>query len=185
MLITFVKITFWGIVPVLCIYYRVKKKINTSTTILLVLASFLMGLILIGTFQDEPLDKLIEYLNQDRLEEAKTELKYILQRNPGDIKKIDKTLIINLESFNRIKRELHAEYVEIAEKIIKLYKPIDVAECNVLLERQNEFAKLENAGRLLRMADSIGDEQTQLHENLGKIIKTERPKITRLKEQCK
>ncbi len=185
MLTTFIQIAFWGIAPVLCIYFRIKKKINTSTTILLVLASFLIGLILIGTFQDEPSDMLIEYLNQDMMEEAKTELKYILQRNPGDIKKIDKSLIINLESLNRIKRELHSEYVGIAEKIIKSYKAIDFVECGDLHKTLNEFANLENAGRLLRMADSIGDEPAQLHENLGKIIKNERPKITRLKKQCK
>ncbi len=182
---TFIQILFWLTIPVICIFFRIKKKINTGFTISGMFTSFVVGLVLIGTFMGDPSAKLIEYLNQDQLEEAKKEMMYVLQKNPQDIKNIDKTNIVNIEAFNKIKRELNQEYLDIVNKTIASYKIGEKVECKHKQKRMSEFARLENAERLLKMVESIGEEQIQLFEELGKIMKNGKQEISELEKRCK
>lgn len=179
-----IQIIFWAAIPAVCIYYRVKKKINTSFAFFGIFTSFILGLILIGTFMEDPSEKFIEYMNRNKIEEARRELRIILQKNPADIKKIDKREIINLDAFRRMKAGLEREYLEIIEKSLERYKIDGNAECAGLDDVKKDLAGLLNAQRLLEMAESIGKERPRIDKSLSGRIARGKGIISALEEKC-
>ena len=111
-------IIFLIILPVICIFYRFRKRISTGFAFAGIFSSFTLGIIFVGTFQEKPASRIVKFLNENRLNEAKKELQYILQRNPEDVRKIDTRQIESPLIFEKIKSEVREDYLKIVQSII-------------------------------------------------------------------
>ena len=115
-MILITRLVFWLILPLVCVYFRIKKKISTGFAFSGVLTSFILGLIFIGTFQEKPVSRFVKLMNQKAYEQAENELRYIIQQNPENIKNIDTSKILNPIKFERMKNKIEKEYLKIVEK---------------------------------------------------------------------
>ncbi len=182
-MITISQVLFWAILPLICILFRIKKKIKTSFTLFGIFTSLLLGLLFTGTFQKIPLEQVVNFMNENRFEEAKRELKFIIQNKPDDLEKIETGKIINIVAFERMKVKIAEEYLAIANRYIN-YRINEKADCNVLYKEKESLTALENSLRLLEMAESIGEEQPQTKKKIMGRIKKGNEIISRIEEKC-
>ncbi|HDP80215.1 MAG TPA: hypothetical protein ENN21_05165 [Spirochaetes bacterium] len=176
------KILFYGVIPGVIVYFRVKKKYGTAFAIGMAATSLLMGLIVSRTFMPTPAERLVELINDNRYEEAKEQLRYIAQKDPGEVKKIDAGRVLNPVMFERIKRELSSYYLSVAGGIA------EKAEIKKEYSRGDEAAlkkttaSLEHALRLIDMAENLGAEDPAARRRILSSlerIKTEKAKLER------
>lgn len=123
-------------------------------------------------------------MNQKAYEQAENELRYIIQQNPENIKNIDTSKILNPIKFERMKNKIEKEYLKIVEKYLNNYELDDRIDCNALPKQKTKLAELNNALRLVNMAESIGKEQPFKQDRLKKKIKRGEAIINRIEERC-
>ena len=177
-------IIFWGVIPVICIFFRFRKKISTGFAFAGTFTSFLLGLIIVATLQTKSVNNFVELLNSGKYDVAKHELQQILQNDADDIQKIDTDEIANPDLFIRLKKELEEKYLRIANKLIDENEIEEHLNCENLSVNKAKMAKLEHSMRLLRMAESIGDDQSLAKENLLRRIETGNEIIAGLEKNC-
>ena len=177
-------IIFWAILPSIIIYYRYRKKIKTGFALSGIFAVFLLGLILSASFQERPEKKFVKFMNENSFDEAKQEFRYILQKSHDNLKNIDIRMMRNSAEFERIKKSLSDEYILIAEKCLGDFK-INDTDCNSLFKERAKLDRMNSALRLLRMAESIGKDQSSNKEILKKKIKDGERIIHAVEERCR
>lgn len=181
---------FFIIIPVVCLIFRFRRKISTGFAFSGILTSFLLGLLIGGTFLKDPWEELIVYLNRNDLENAKTEFRRILQDNPEYLSNVKEDRLDHPGRYRNLKRELEQEYLDIVRKYVNGDKNFPVQtginniNCNELQAQEKYLAKLKNAMRLLNMAEIIGRDQSALKEKLGRKIDNLEKSILRSKEKC-
>ena len=151
------------------------------------LTSFLLGMLIGGTFVIAPHEQLVEYLNNNELKKAKTELKRILQSSPDYLKNIESGMLRNPDNFIKIKQETEKEYLTIAEKYLTDNNnySIDIyANCGRLKQEEEKLAKLKNAERILSFAELIGENQTRNREYLRNKIESGNLIIAEMMKKC-
>jgi len=176
------KILFYGVVPGIIVYFRVKKKYGTAFAIGMAATSLLLGLIVSRTFLPTPAERLVELINDNRYEEAKEQLRYIVQKDPGEVKKIDARRVLNPVMFERIKRELSSYYLSVAGGIAERAEIKKEYSCDDEAALKNTAASLEHALRLVDMADNLGGEDPGVRKRVSSSLerlKTEKAKLER------
>lgn len=184
---TVIYFIFFIIIPVISIIFRIRKKINTNFLMFTLLTSFLLGMLIGGTFVIAPHEQLVEYLNNNELKKAKTELKRILQSSPDYLKNIESGMLRNPENFIKIKQEAEKEYLTIAEKYLTDNNnySIDIyANCGRLKQEEEKLAKLKNAERILSFAELIGENQSRNREYLRNKIESGNLIIAEMMKKC-
>ncbi len=165
---TIVKLIFWVVIPGVIIYFRAKKKFKTGFAIGFVLTSLLLGLLVSASLQTSPFDTFIQHMNSNKYEQAERDLRVILQGNPDDIRLIDESKIINRVKYERMKKKLYDEYVEIAENNLAEIPVKEYEDCKKIVKARKNNAAMDHALRMLHMAESIGPEKKELEEEIIK-----------------
>ncbi len=182
---TVVKLIFWVLIPAIIIYYRTQKKFKTGFAIGFVLTSLLLGVLVSASMQTSPFDAFMKHMNSNNYEEAEKDLRIILQRNPDDIQLIDESEIINRVKYERIKKKLYREYVDIAENNLEEV-PLEYDENCRNIERveKNHFA-LQHALRLAGMAEVLGPEKKDLKKKIIKKRNRVKKVLERMDDKCR
>ncbi|MDY6967492.1 MAG: hypothetical protein SVR08_02380 [Spirochaetota bacterium] len=177
-------IFFGGVIPIICIFFLFRKKISVGFSLGGILTSLLLGLIIVATLQTKNTNSFVDLLNSGKYNDAKLVLQQILQNDVDNIQKIDINEIVNPDIFERLKKELEEQYLKIANKLIDENKIEESVNCKSLGVNKAKIAKLKHSMRLLRMAESIGDDQYLAKENLLKKINYGNDIISRLEKNC-
>ncbi len=178
---------FFIVIPVISLIYRFRKKISTGFALSGIITSFLLGLLVGGTFLQDPWEELVVYLNRNDLHNARIELKRILQDNPEYLHNITDKQLKDPEVFKEIKRDVEREYLDIAQKYINDNNNFTIQgniNCNELPEYETELGKIKNSMRLLNMAEIIGGDQSASKEKLSAVINLREKIISRSKKKC-
>jgi hypothetical protein len=176
---------FWILLPLTSVYFRLKKRIGTGFAIGLVLTSFFLGYIIANTFQERNEERLVRLINEEKLIEAEEVLRWIVQKNPQDIKTIDITKIDNPLLFKKIKEKLGSQYIDIVREMTDTYQIPETPLCSKIDENRNIVKRLEHALRLLHMAEDLGKDSKELRGSLIERIGEGRRIISRLEVDCR
>lgn len=146
------KIIFWGIIPALCLFFRLKKKIRTGFTAGLILFSVMFSFIVMATVQrgraGEPVKNFVHELNAGNYDGAAYAYKVLVQAGPEEMEKLDEKDLLDPEMYRKIRTETGTLYRSIAEKYIKAAKETVVPE--------DRTGKLKHARTMLLMAGYTG-----------------------------
>ena len=178
-------IVFWIILPLACIYFRLKKNIGTGFAIGMVLTSFLLGFITANTFEERNEDRFVILLNERKMNEAEKVLVWILQKDPDGINRIDKTRIIDPASYRGMKDKLEMRYMGVVTELMKKHRLPDTHDCNRIDEYTKSITKLEHATRILYMAENLGKDRHNLRDQLKERVKKGKAIVSKLEEKCK
>ena len=124
-------------------------------------------------------------LNEKKLTEAENVLRWIVQKNPQDIDRIDSAGIHDPLLFREMKDKLGTRYITIATEIMNTRRVSKSSRCNDIDEYRSVMAELEHARRLLAMAESLGKGRKDLEDILKERIGEGKKTITRLEADCR
>ncbi len=176
------KIVFWVLIPLVIVYFRVKKKYGTAFALGMVATSLFFGLLASRSFIEKPYARVVRLMNENRYEDAKRELQYLLQKDPSEAQKIDQGKILNPVMYKRIKDDLSSFYLSVAGNIISKHEGKYDPGCGEEKQLSEKGNEITHALRLIEMAQSMGpggdvlrnralsisDRYTMLQEHLKK-----------------
>lgn len=166
-MITAIKIIFWVIIPAVIIFFRTQKKFKTGFTIGFVLTSLLLGVLLSASLTPSPFNSFIRNMNNNNFEEAERNFRVILQKDPDDVRLIDKSKIINQVKYERLKKKLYGEYVEIAEDNISGTPVRETENCRDIIKVEKDHFAMVHSLRVVDMAEAIGPDKPELRKRLA------------------
>ena len=156
------KVLFWGILPAVIFYYRYKQRLTTGFAIGSVLTCLIFGLVSVATVKEDPIENFMTAVNLKKYEEAKKGYKVLIQGGPELLKKVNEKDIIDGLFFDKIKKDIVAEYYEIAERYSRTVTVNKIESCDKKLTEEYNMHKLNHALLLLDYARSIGTDYKDL-----------------------
>lgn len=180
-----IKVIFIAIVPAFIIYKRVKQKVSTGFALGAILMSFIIAILGVSSVYEDPADTFLNEINAGNYEESKRLYKIIIQGGPETLAEVDENKIIYREHLARIKKELIAEYGEIAERIYGTVSLDENSGCADLVEENKKLGNLKNSQKLLEFSSSIGGGNPVLSEKLAEKIEKSELIISNIEDKCK
>jgi len=180
-----IKAVFFAIVPGVVIYYRIKKKVKTGFAIGLVFTSLFFGMMAATSVKEDPTSKFIELVNLKKYDEARKAYKVLVQWGPEYLEKINENEIVDIELFNRLKKDVISEYQGIAEKYLQKYTVSENSECSKFQTEMNNLGSLKHARNLVLYSESIGGTHDTLSKELQEKIDNGTKIINLMEERCK
>ena len=184
MIVNIAYVIFWVAVPLLTVFFRIQKKVNTGFAIGIVLTSFLLGLITANSFKESYEDRFVRLLNNNKINEAEIVLMRMLQENPLNIHRINNSDIVNQVIYKRIKSKLAKRYLKIVDSIKSRYHISDSYRCEEIHKARESVSNLDHALRLLLAVDSIGVMKSKGKEDLKRRIERGRRIISITEKNC-
>lgn len=178
-------IIFWILLPATAIFYRYKKRIKTGFAIGAILTSIFIGFLGAHTLEEPAENRFVRLMNEKKYEEAEKAFAWIVQSNPEEVKKYRFNLPGDSDKFKEIKRRLERKYVGIAEKIIDQGRVRNIKTCEGLISGRKKLKELENALRLVQMAETLGSARSGMREQLKRDIKHSKSVLNDSKDICK
>ncbi len=166
------KVIFWGIIPAMCIFFRLKKKIRTGFTAGLILLSVMFSFIVMATVQREragdPVKNFVQEVNAGNYEGAVYAYRLLIQAGPSAVEKLDEKDLLDPEMYRKIRTETGAMYRSIAEKYIKAAEETESSE--------EKTARLKHAETMLLMAGYTGAADDSLLKKTEALLAAEKEK---------
>ncbi|MCL2025728.1 MAG: hypothetical protein FWG92_02855 [Leptospirales bacterium] len=154
---------FYIVIPIIAIFFRIKKKITTGFAVGIAFSSFALGLISVATaVKNDPVSAFMQEVNLKNYEEAKRNYKIVVQYGDAYLNKINEADIIDLSFFQKIREETASEYIKIAKDYYESCSPENDSI------KDEDLHKLKHALKLLSMAESIGRPHQELKEKIEK-----------------
>lgn len=178
------KVLFWGILPAVIFYYRYKKKLTTGFSIGAVLTCLIFGVLSIASVKEDPVSEFMTAMNTKNYEESKRNYKVLIQNGPEYLEKIKSNEIIDLEFFEKLQKDVIAEYHGIAESYNRTVTVQKVKTCDKYVKEIRNFQKLKHAILLLKYAGHIGGVFTDLERSLQEKISAAEPVIAENIKLC-
>ncbi len=179
-----IRIVFIMIIPVIVIFFRIRKKIRTGFAIGLIMTSFILGIIVSSTVRLDPYDTFEKHINSGNREEARKALKVIIQYGPEYVEKIDEGSIIHRDLYRNLKSDIIREYTGIAGRYNRKYSVPETTSCEDLDRVEENMEKLNHALRLMGYSESIGGSRRELKKELQKKVAAGEPVYQQLSEKC-
>ncbi|GEM_PF-1790430 len=175
---------FWFIIPLLCVYFRIRKKIKTGFALGMVLTSLFLGFITANTFQETIEQRFVRLVNEQKLSEAERVLQWILQKNPRDLQKIEISQILDREAFRKLKKKLADNYMRIIRTTLDSVEP-SKNDCDDIEELRDTVARMKNSLRLLEMAEALGEKDSGMRDAVQAGIERNTEALARLEGKCR
>ncbi|HSV97870.1 MAG TPA: hypothetical protein VLM75_13190 [Spirochaetota bacterium] len=179
------QVVFYVVIPGIILYYRFRKKFRTLFAIGMALTSILLGFLVSQSFRESYQDAFVRLMNEDRFEEARVELKKMLQRDPAELNDINLHRMINPVMYERMKKELASYYAAEAEKIARSIDMPAALECRILHQRRVQLHNMNHAMRLCGFAETLGAPSPRWRDVMSRRIESEKELLSHLEEKCR
>ena len=158
---------FYILIPVIALFFRIKKKITTGFAVGIALSSFVLGLVSVATaVKTDPVSAFMQEVNLKNYDEAKRNYKIIIQHGSDYLNKINEADIIDLSFFQKIKEDTAGEYIKIAKDY---YESCSFENDSI---KEDDLHKLQHALKLLLMSESIGRQDRELKGKIEEKLAT-------------
>ncbi len=164
------KVLFWGVLPIAIIYARYKQKLATSFAIGSILTCLIFGLLSVATVEEDPVIKFMTSINEKDYNNSNKNFKILVQYGPEYLEKIDTNEIIDLEFFEKVKKDIIREYQEIASRYNETEPVVKITECKNLVREERKLHKLKHAKMLLTYAGYLNYKNKKLNASLDEKI---------------
>ncbi len=179
------QVIFYVVIPAAALYYRFRKKFRTAFAIGMALTSIFVGFIVSQSFRESYRDAFVRLMNEDRYEDARTELKKMLQRDPAELNEIPMHRMINPVRYERMKKDLASYYSAEAGKVARSIEMPAAEDCRVLHERRVQTHNMSHSLRLCGMAEALGAPSPQWKAEMSQRVESEKEVLARLEEKCR
>ncbi len=184
-MISAVKIIFWVVIPAIIIYLRTKKKFKTGFAIGFVLTSMLLGILVSASLTPSPFASFIRNMNNNNFEEAERNFRVILQKDPDDVRFIDRSEIINQVKYDRMRDKLYKEYITIAEDNISSTPVPETENCRDIVKVEKAISDMVHSMRVVKMAEALGPERVDLKKRIAERKEKIAEKLEALDAKCR
>jgi hypothetical protein len=179
------QIVFYVLLPAVILYYRFRKKFRTMFAIGMAITSVFIGFLVSQSFRETYQDALVRLMNEGRYEEARVELRKMLQRDPAELNDVDMHRMINPVMYDRIKKELGSYYTAEAARVARSIDMPGTEDCQVLHRRRVQLHNMNHSIRLCDMAEALGAPPPQWRIDMSRRIDSEKDILSRLEEKCR
>lgn len=177
-------VIFFVVLPVIVIYFRVLNKIGTGFAVGVIITSFIVGMLVAGSIQEDPVDEFVRIINTGDEEQSKTALMRVVQLGEDAFYSIDERRIENTELYERLLSELRIKYPDIAERYYLENRGPFGSSCDDLEELEARKQGLIHSIRMLHLTEIVGGDKPVPRAVVEEEFKTVRDELAELNDKC-
>ena len=173
------------VVPAVILYFRIRKKITTGTTLWFVATSILLSLFTFYNYSN-PVDDFEQYMKNGDMKKAKIAMKQIAQMS-----KINRVKILqkfksseHVQKIESLRVEIISEYNDIVKSYLKKFTINKTIKCTNYKKQKLINIKLHHARTLLTYAKNLGSTNVTLDNKLKSVLKKSDETVKRYEKEC-
>ena len=183
-LIIFFRVFFIILVPAVAVFFRLRKKIRTGFTAGIMLVSFLLGVLVSGSIQEDPVKVFTRTINTGNEEGAKIALKRVIQLEGDAFGRIDAAKITRPDLYRKLVSDLVREYGDIARRHYQGNRALPDATCDHLNDYETAVHNLGHALRVSRYAAMLGGGDPSLRNDISASFDNAAARLGGLRTRC-